>query len=161
MQTTVKAMKRIAEIKARREHAFYKNRCVSFPFLSNLRMLNHVRLQYGSGPGKASRASQEDHAGEGVHQPRPTPGKDRSSTRTGEDQGCRQVKKCSHPWRRPLYGHGHGHRLNFSHPLASLISTFSQSHCSVLVYLSWGFRTIHHVCMPESHVNVVNHVCFS
>jgi hypothetical protein len=28
MQTTIKAMKRVAEIKRRREHTFWKNRCV-------------------------------------------------------------------------------------------------------------------------------------
>ena len=30
VQTTVKAMKRVAEIKQRREHAFWKNRCVDY-----------------------------------------------------------------------------------------------------------------------------------
>lgn len=36
VQTTVQAMKRIAEIKQRREHAFWKNRYVaSFPFVSS------------------------------------------------------------------------------------------------------------------------------
>lgn len=31
IQTTVKAMKRVGEIKARRERAFFKHRCVSHP----------------------------------------------------------------------------------------------------------------------------------
>lgn len=37
VQTTIKAMKRVAEIKARRERAFWKNRCVwpSPPWLTD------------------------------------------------------------------------------------------------------------------------------
>ena len=43
MQTTIKAMKRIAEIKKKREHAFWKNRYVSFPSTS---LITHAECAY-------------------------------------------------------------------------------------------------------------------
>ena len=43
MQTTIKAMKRIAEIKKKREHAFWKNRYVSLPSTS---LITHAECAY-------------------------------------------------------------------------------------------------------------------
>ena len=113
VQTTVKAMKRIAEIKQKREHAFWKNRYV-LPFhKSCTSILITSPLQHGRRPRKAEGAPRQDEGGaqgEGlckigradgwrrVHLPHPR-----------KDQGAGQEepeRPCTRRW--AVYGDGCG-----------------------------------------------------
>lgn len=95
VQTTIQAMKRIAEIKARRERAFWKNRYVCVKTFSSKSLtplpLQNVRQQ---GP----QTHPPDLGNLASHQPRPTPSLQddghyaarRACQGAGEDQGQRQ-----------------------------------------------------------------------
>ena len=123
VQTTVKAMKRIAEIKQKREHAFWKNRSVHLVLRSPT--LQTDAVQDGCREGKAQGA-QKTHPREDLDQACPTyyppGGKDQ-----GEDQGCDQNAQCTHCRRGSV--NGDGDRLSFGSICALLPFSIFVSLC--------------------------------
>ncbi|KAH9951460.1 hypothetical protein B0H21DRAFT_719098 [Amylocystis lapponica] len=88
VQTTVKAMKRIADIKKRREHAFWKNRMAA-----SKDKLRHIGRRNWSRKLPSSLSS--------LYQSSP-----QRPSRSGRRSKSRECEECSHPWRRSFDGHG-------------------------------------------------------
>lgn len=134
IQNTVKAMKRIAEIKGRREHAFWKNRCVTTlcSTLINYSLLFPLLHQNGSQQRETTNTSQ-DEDGE-------TEGEDVSCQigrayvyrryRTCRDSGKNQSAKENGVDCRRGSVNGYGYRLMYLHQfLFSLPTLFLRSFC--------------------------------
>ena len=105
MQTTIHAMKRVAEVKKRREHAFWKNR-YSIKLSRNKVADN---FQDGYKPGKTQSSSEEAIGKSNFCPLTRTTGR---SIITREDQNknpeSRKAQKCSCYWRGSIYGYGDG-----------------------------------------------------
>lgn len=107
IQTTIKAMKRVGEIKSRRERAFFKNRYVvvfSFP-----NYLLHP-AQNGRQSGKAKSTPQKDHGGNKSVCKIARAYRSRVASRVenpGKDQGSHKVQKCTGAGGRSIDGNGY------------------------------------------------------
>jgi hypothetical protein len=107
MQTTVKAMKRIAEIKARREHAFWKHRFVILLHLARCLLNLWLHLQHGRCSGKDSCTPEKDRAPEIICHPCSAFGEGEDGACAGEDEDSGQVSLCVGTWRGSCDGDGH------------------------------------------------------
>lgn len=141
-------MKRVAEIKQKREHAFWKHRCVHVLQLISY-MLAYALGQNGCKPRKAACASQEE-AGEG---------KDICQTcransygilwyreDTGKNQGPDKSTKRPCTWRRSV--DGYGYRLGaavFSLVSVYIFSTFMEQNDQECIYTVLGIHCVANV----------------
>lgn len=110
VQTTIKAMKRIGEIRSKRERAFFKNRYVlPVPSTAQLALTHSLPFQYGRCPRQAEGSPQE---GAGCcKDDRQATGTFGSflCTNTAKNQDRGKVAVGTGPWRRSF--HGYGYRL--------------------------------------------------
>lgn len=109
-------MKRVGEIKQRREHAFWKQRFVSAASLATQLLTATVR-QNGACPGEeTSTPSQKVGNQVSVRQTRGADGSGIYIHResVGKNQSTKQEPECPHCGRWPI--HGYGYRLVFISP---------------------------------------------
>ena len=112
VQTTIKAMKRIQEIRTKRERAFFKNRCVCPP--CTLAMVrSSIVMQYGRCPRQAEGSSQEDARCRKDVRQAPRACLNNGGSDTGKNQGLCKVKVGAGT--RGGTVHGNGSRLVDSH----------------------------------------------
>lgn len=113
VQTTVSAMKRIAEIKSKRENAFWKHR-YGLPFYVQLEQMLNGPQQDGGKQREASGTSQEETRENlcqtcGAYGCRCTRGRED----TGKDQGIYQEPERTYTWGRTVNGYGYRLRSSF------------------------------------------------
>jgi hypothetical protein len=111
MQTTVQAIKRISEIKQRREHAFWKSRSVSsYSIVSFAMHVTDIPVQNG---GKSTEKACKSEK-ENIHEAGPTHESDLTKSRKDplQSQDLDTSKICASTGRRPV--HGNGSRLTMN-----------------------------------------------
>jgi hypothetical protein len=154
VQTTVKAMKRIAEIKSRREHAFWKHRCVVFYHYLNTSVLTHlIFFQHVCCAGQAACSSSQEARVQNIRQTRSTSGGHTSQpgegSRAREDQGVAEDTNSVNSWGRTV--DGYGYRLTRP-PFALSSILFS----ALLLSLSCGHSYVIRTCIARySRVQIV------
>jgi len=103
VKTTIQAMKRVGEIKARRERAFFKNRMA----ISRDKKLSHRKKDFRGLKSVGQITSTNLNRRKAIQNAR-------------ENQGSRQSEECSDTRRRAI--HGYGYRLKISHDLPTALS---------------------------------------
>ena len=107
VQTTMKAMKRVAEIKKRREHTFWKNRCafeLVFKLATSLSPAIHIKN--GFEPREAACRTQQEARYESLCQVGPTNGS--RTEDQAEDQSARKTANSIGGGFWSIYDHGAG-----------------------------------------------------
>lgn len=128
VQTTIKAMKRVAEIKKRREHVFWKKRYIYLDYFpeSRLTLIACVVQKDGRSQREGQGPPAEDH----YQQRNRLDNTCGTSYRlrfadAGKSQGQVLCPQCPYPRRRSI--HGYGNRL--------AIYSVSCAHCTLLFFV--------------------------